>query len=151
VLSELRGRQQPKGTLNAPTIEADLNYLFSESLHNSQAFRKYAFKVLEATYLPRNPFSSSFNAETIEGSFSWVYRLPDLTEPSKSLDAALFAFCLVQLHITGKGNSSFYDCLDRYNTALQHLHSDLDDTESQFREETLAAIVVLSTCEVCIE
>jgi hypothetical protein len=102
-------------------------------------------------YLPKQPVSSIYNAEMTEGSFSWVYRLAELMEPSESLDTALSAFCLTQLHVTGKDNVSLYQCLEKYNTALQHLYSDLDDSERRFREETLAAILVLSTCEVCTE
>ncbi|KAF4619074.1 hypothetical protein G7Y89_g14774 [Cudoniella acicularis] len=146
VLSEIKAQQQLKDA----RTEADLHYLFSESSHNSHDFRHYAVELLKATYLPKKPISSSCNAETSEGSFSWVYRLTDLMEPSKSLDTALFAFCLAQLHITGTGNASLYQCLDQYNTALQHLYSDLDDPERQFREETLAAILVLSTCELFV-
>ncbi|KAI9742973.1 MAG: hypothetical protein M1818_003268 [Claussenomyces sp. TS43310] len=113
-------------------------------------FRNYAVELLKATYLPKEPVSSSFNAGTSEGSFAWVYRLTDLIEPSKSLDTSLLAFCLAQLHVTGTGDASLYQCLDQYNTALQHLYSDLDDSERRFREETLAAILVLSTCELFV-
>ncbi|KAI1497195.1 hypothetical protein F5X99DRAFT_397868 [Biscogniauxia marginata] len=150
VLLELRAQQQPKDGLANPRTEADLHYLFSESPHNSHEFRKYAVELLEAMYLPKPSVCSSFNAETSEGSFSWVYRLTDLVEPSKSLDTSIFAFCLSQLHVTGTGMASLYQCLDQYNTALKHLHSDLDDSEKRFREETLAAILVLSTCELFV-
>ncbi|KAI1084798.1 hypothetical protein F5B20DRAFT_523241 [Whalleya microplaca] len=150
VLSERRAQRQPKDTLVHPRAEADLHCLFSESSHNSLGFRKYAVELLEAIYLPKQPVASNFEPKTSEGSFSWAYRLTDLTEPSKSLDTSLFAFCLAQLHITGTGNASLYQCLDQYNTALQHLYSDLEDPERRFREETLAAIVVLSTCELFV-
>ncbi|KAG4437315.1 hypothetical protein IFR05_007211 [Cadophora sp. M221] len=146
VLSEIKAQQRPK---DAKT-EADLHYLFSESSRNSRDFRHYAIELLKATYLPKKPASSSCNTETSGRGFSWVYCLKDLVEPSKSLNAALFAFCLVQLHITGSGNASLYQCLDQYNTALQHLYSDINDPERQFREETLAAILVLSTCELFV-
>ncbi|KAI0892956.1 hypothetical protein F4806DRAFT_477725 [Annulohypoxylon nitens] len=83
VLSSLRAQHQPKAILANGSIQADLHRLFSESPHKSQEFRKYAVELLQATYLPKPPFSSSFNVDTIEGSFSWVYRLADLTKPSK--------------------------------------------------------------------
>lgn len=144
VLSELRAQEGPKSASPNPKAEATLHQLFSESSHNCREFRMYAVELLEAMYLPKQSVSS-------EGSFSWVYHVTDLNEPSKSLDTALFAFCLAQLHVTGTGGPSLYQCLDQYNTALQHLYSDLADSERRFREETLAAIVVLSTCEVRIE
>lgn len=118
-----------------------MRYYFSESLHNSHRFRKYAVELLEATYLPKQPVSS-------EWCYSWTYRLADLAEPSKVLDTALFAFCLVQLHVAGPSNISLYQCLEQYNIALQHLYSGLNDSERRYREETLAAVIVLSTCEV---
>lgn len=151
MLSELRAQQLRKDTLVNPTVEADLHRLFSKSSRHSHEFRKYAVELLEATYLPKQAVSSSLNAETSEGSFSWAYHLTYLTGPSKSLDTSLFAFCLAQLHFTGTGNATLYQCLDQYNTALQYLYSDLDDPEKRVQEETLAAIVVLSTCEVCAE
>jgi hypothetical protein len=148
VLSKLKAEQQLKDVLVDSKTEAGLRYLFSESSHNSHEFRKYAIKILEATYLPKELVSSRLNPETSKGGFSWVYRLTDLIEPSKSLDASLFAFCLAQLYITGTGNTPLYQCLDPYSTALQHLYTDLDDPDRRFREETLAAIILLSTCEV---
>ncbi|KAK6950719.1 hypothetical protein Daesc_007244 [Daldinia eschscholtzii] len=141
VLSGLKAQEVPKRSLPNPKAEATLHRLFSESSHSCHEFRLYAVELLEALYLPKQCASG-------EGSFSWVYHITDLNEPSKSLDTSLFAFCLAQLHVTGTGGSTLYQCLDQYNTALQHLYSDLADSEMRFREETLAAIVVLSTCEL---
>ncbi|KAI0126708.1 hypothetical protein BJ170DRAFT_596283 [Xylariales sp. AK1849] len=143
VLSGLRAQQQPTDILANPNVEAGLRSLFSESSNNNHEFRKYAVKLLEATYLPKQPVSS-------EENFSWAYRLVDLTGPSKSLDTSLFAFCITQLHFTGTSKASLYQCLDQYNTALQHLNSDLDDPQRRFQEETLAAILVLTTCELFV-
>ncbi|KAI1772921.1 hypothetical protein F4818DRAFT_443804 [Hypoxylon cercidicola] len=137
VLAERRARRQAAD----PGSEADLHYLFSESWHNCGEFRRYALKLLEATYLPKLHVSERF---------SWAYCLPDLLKPSKSLDTSLFAFCLSQLHVTGAGSASLYQCLDQYNTALRYLYADLDDEGRRSQEETLAAIIVLSTCELFI-
>lgn len=145
VLAERKALRQLKdAALANPTSEADLHSLFSESRHSCCEFRKYAVRLLEATYLPKRPVSTS------EGSFSWAYRLSDLLKPSKALDTSLFAFCLSQLHVTGKGCASLYQCLDQYNTALRYLYADLDDPEKRSQEETLAAIIVLSTCELYV-
>ncbi|XXH00727.1 tRNA dimethylallyltransferase, mitochondrial [Hypoxylon texense] len=146
VLAERRALRQLKDAASPgnPASEADLQYLFSESRHNCSAFRKYAVRLLEATYLPKQPVSTS------EGSFSWAYRLADLLKPSKALDTSIFAFCLSQLHVTGAGSASLYQCLDQYNTALRYLYADLDDPKKLSQEETLAAIIVLSTCELYV-
>lgn len=138
-----------KDSLVQPKIEADLRRLYSEAAHNCTLFRKYAVGILKSTYFPkpyRNP-----DVEISEGSFSWVYSLLDLAEPSQSLDTSLFAFCLVQLHVTGTGDVSLYQCLEQHSTALKYLSSGLDDSLVRSREETLAAIIVLSTCEVRTE
>ncbi|KAH8646252.1 hypothetical protein BX600DRAFT_158272 [Xylariales sp. PMI_506] len=124
--------------------ELELRRLFSQPSQHSHEFRKFAVGFLQVTYLPQPPTSG-------EGTVSWVHRLADLVEPSQSLNTALFAFCLAQLHVTNPASDdspTLYQCLDHYSTALQHLHSDLDDAQKRFREETLAAIAILSTCEL---
>lgn len=149
MLSELRTQRELTDALVNPKIEADLRRLYSEASHNCVGFRKYAVGILRTTYFPK-PHRTP-DVEISEGSYSWVYSLLDLVEPSQSLDTSLFAFCLVQLHITGTGDVSLYQCVEQHNTALKHLYSALDDPLVQSREETLAAIIVLSTCEVCTE
>ncbi|KAH8700975.1 hypothetical protein BGW36DRAFT_425775 [Talaromyces proteolyticus] len=150
VLSELKAQQQLKNNLATSKTEAELHRLFFNSSQNCQEFRKYAVELLKATYLPKQSASNSPKGETSDGSYSWAYSLTDLVEPSKSLDTSIFAFCLAQLHITATGNVSLYQCLDQYNIALQQLYSDLGVPGRQLREETLAAILVLSTCELFI-
>ncbi|KAI1106700.1 hypothetical protein F4804DRAFT_8403 [Jackrogersella minutella] len=150
VLAERRASQQPKRTSPNPTTEADLHRLFSESWHNCHMFRQYAVRLLEALYLPKQSVSRLGLPKASEGSFSWAYRLTDLLEPSKLLDNSLFAFCLAQLHVTSTGSVSLYQCIDQYNTALRYLYADLDDPERRSREETLASILILSTCELFV-
>lgn len=148
VLSELVVLRQLRAATANPKSEVDLCRLFaaSASSGNSREFRQYALEVLEDTYLPK-----TLSAESRQGSFSWVYGLPDLTRTSTLLDTSLLAFCLSQFIVTGNGNTSLYTCLGHYNVALQHLALDLDDPDRRLQEETLAAIVVLSTCEVHID
>lgn len=138
VLSERRARQRSK--------EADLRNLYQKSSLNCCEFRKNAVELLRATYLPKQKAPSASSPS--EGSFAWAYRLADLVEPSEALDTALFAFCLAQLHVTGTDTITPCECLDQYDIALKHLRSDLDDPTRRFREETLAAILLLSTFEV---
>ncbi|KAI8944140.1 hypothetical protein F4801DRAFT_572747 [Xylaria longipes] len=149
VLSGVRTSDQPqeapKEASTSSTSEAELYRLFSNAPTNTPEFRKHSVELLEATYLPKH-----VNAETRHGSFSWVYGLTDLIKPSRSLDTSLFAFCLAQLHVTGTGTASLYQCLDQYNTALHYLCLDLDDQESRVQEETLAAIIIVSTCELFV-
>ncbi|KAI1734169.1 hypothetical protein F4680DRAFT_439399 [Xylaria scruposa] len=148
VLLGIRTPHKPRASKEiaiSSASEVELHSLFSKYPINSQQFRNYAVEVLKATYLPKY-----VNAETHHGSFSWVYGLKDLYKPSRSLDASLFAFCLSQLHATTIGKAPLSKCLDQYNTALHHLSLDLDNPETRVQEETLAAILVLSTCELFI-
>ncbi|KAI1117883.1 hypothetical protein F5Y14DRAFT_327186 [Nemania sp. NC0429] len=148
VLSALRTARHLNATPAGPNPEADLCRLFSASSNSSRdscEFRRCALELLKDTYLPRH-----LSSESRQGSFSWVYGLTDLTQTSRLLDTSLFAFCFSQLHVTGNKGISLYPCLDQYNVALQHLALDLDDPERRLQEETLAAIVVLSTCELFV-
>jgi hypothetical protein len=149
VLSKLRAREQLQDTSSNWSVEARLHDSFSNASRDGQQFRKYALELLKATYLPKHPLPSSSDGGNEEGCFSWVCRVADFVKPSKSLDVSLYAFCLAQIHVTNLGNVSLHQCLESYSTALQHLYADLDDPERRFQEDTLAAILVLSTCEVC--
>lgn len=146
MLSGLRTQRELEDTLKNAKIEVDLHSWYVKASDNCAGFRKFAVGVLRTTYFPK--VYKSPDMDTSEGSFSWVYSLLDLVAPSKSLDTALYAFCLAQLHVTGTGNVSLYECLEQHTAALKHLYSDLDDPFIQSREETLAAIIVLSTFEV---
>ncbi|KAI0427920.1 hypothetical protein F5Y09DRAFT_332959 [Xylaria sp. FL1042] len=156
ILSKKPHQYQPSPANPGPTAEeADMLYrLFRRSDisddNSPQKFRKCAVGLLKATYLPNQHVTHAEN--TRQGSFSWVYGLEDLDKPSRSLDTALFAFCITQLHVTrtGGGNTSLYECLDTYNTALQYLASDLDAPDRLAREETIAAILVLSIHELFV-
>jgi hypothetical protein len=52
------------------------------------------------------------------------------------------------LYVTKSSGSSLEKSLDLYNTALQALRADVEHPESKFREETIAAIVLVSMTEV---
>ncbi|KAI0391861.1 hypothetical protein F5Y17DRAFT_438946 [Xylariaceae sp. FL0594] len=144
VLTERRDRLQPAaGSSATPDPEVELHRLFAESPRNGGRFRRYALELLQVTYLPKD-----LSAESRQGSFSWVYGLVDLIQPSQLLDTALFAFCLSQFHLTQSGSATLYHCLHQYDTALQYLALDLGDPARILQDETLAAILVLSTCEL---
>lgn len=66
------------------------------------------------------------------------------------LDQSLFAFCVTQVAITKAGNASIDEALHAYNDALQKLLLDIEDDSAGESDEILAAISVLSTCEVCL-
>lgn len=67
---------------------------------------------------------------------------------SDALDQSLLAFCAIQIHIAEPDTISLDTALQSYNQALNVLVKKLIYATEQRKEETLAAIVVLSTCEV---
>lgn len=127
---------------------ADLHNLYLGSSVLPGDFRAYSIELLRDYYLPRNlKFEDPIEDQ---GSFSWAYTLTTLKGPSAALDVSLFALCLSQIYITGTGNTTLSKCLDWYNDGLQYLRRDLQNPSTQYTDETLAAIVVLSTCELFI-
>jgi len=72
----------------------------------------------------------------------------ELEGQSEALDYALYAFCSIQVHITDKsGETTIQDVWKSYNDAIQRLRTSVEEPALQ-SDETLAAIAVLSTCEV---
>lgn len=67
---------------------------------------------------------------------------------SDALDQALLAFCAVQIHIAEPKTISLDSASQSYHEALGLLVQKLTYASEQRKDETLAAIVVLSTCEV---
>lgn len=63
---------------------------------------------------------------------------------SEALDHALLAFCAIQVRLSGETGISNDETVQLYNTALGKVIRDV----ARNNDETLAAIVVLSTCEV---
>jgi hypothetical protein len=64
------------------------------------------------------------------------------------LDQSLLAFCAIQVCIAEPWSVPLDLALQMYSEALSTLAQDLGYTHEQFKDETLAAIVVLTTCEV---
>lgn len=63
------------------------------------------------------------------------------------MNQSLLAFCAIQVRVVGEDSISYDDTVQLYNHALRNVIEDLARGKGA-REETLAAIIVLSTCEV---
>jgi hypothetical protein len=103
-------------------------------------------QLLKQLYLPRGLADDGVN--DIQTCCSWLLETAELTGTSQALDVALNSLYMSQLYATGINTASLEACLDIYNTALQKLRADLEDPEAKLRDETLAAIVIISTNEV---
>lgn len=118
--------------------------------HAQSSLRTYATELLRDYYLPKGWCHPGAIPPEEQGTFSWVYSLHSLTGPSVALDTSLFALCLTQIYLTGNGNVTLAKCLDWHNNSLQRLRHDLADPQVCMTDETLAAVIVLSTLELFI-
>ncbi|KAF2094148.1 hypothetical protein NA57DRAFT_80565 [Rhizodiscina lignyota] len=148
VLSDLKfqnSRSEPLVTHSAePELETVIQDLV-ESSKNGINFRRRAVDLIKRLYLPREPNTEYHLKHT---AYSWIYGAADLSGPSQALDVALLAFAMSLLYVTGSGNATLGQGLQLYNTAITHLCTDLENPDTKACDETLATIIVLSTCEI---
>jgi hypothetical protein len=108
------------------------------------SFRTQAWEILKTLYLPNAQFSTEIYLATTT-PYSWVPVVCEMTQESSVLDQALLVFCAIQINIAEPGSTP---ALQLYSEALSKLAQNLGYAHEQGKDETLAAIVVLSTCEV---
>ena len=121
----------------------------AEPTYDSTRIRAQSLQLLHGTYLPRVQASPDTVVDLHPTALSWVKAVCNMDGPSDSLDHSLLAFCAIQVRLTGEVSLSYEDTVQLYNKALRKVIQDLNG-ERRSTEETVAAIVVLSTCEVCI-
>ncbi|KAI7772476.1 hypothetical protein LZL87_007837 [Fusarium oxysporum] len=68
--------------------------------------------------------------------------------PSEALDHSLVAFCTIQIRLSGEVGVSYDEAIELYNHALSKVIHVLDCPCIGNNDESLAAIVILSTCEL---
>ena len=119
----------------------------SESGTSLAAFRLYAWEILRDLYLPDAHSTEDIDCTATSG-YSWVHTVCHLDLRSDVLDRSLLAFCAIQVHISEPSSISREYALELYSHALPELVRSLDLDYERSQDETLGAIVVLSTCEV---
>jgi hypothetical protein len=107
-------------------------------------FRTQAWEILKKLYLPNAQFSAETNLPTTT-PYSWVPVVCEMERESSVLDQALLAFCAIQINIAEPGSTP---ALRLYSEVLPKLARSIGYAHEREKDETLAAIVVLSTCEV---
>lgn len=114
----------------------------ASSVRDPLQFRLRALQVLDGVY---TPFLS------VEGVYpsavSWLEAVGEMKEACDALDQSLLAFCAIQVRVLGEDSVSYDDTVQLYNHALRTVIEDLDRGKEAL-DETLAAIIALSTCEV---
>lgn len=119
----------------------------SEFSSSPVTIRLRAWEILKYLYLPRaEPTHEVDLAAT--SCYSWVHAVCHLSLESNILDRSLLAFCAVQIHIAEPQSISREYALSLYSEAVQELIQDLEFPHEQDKDETLGAILALSTCEV---
>jgi hypothetical protein len=151
VISEIRHQSTQTTTVSLSAWLQILQRLRTEVFNPScppTEFRAQAWALLKDLYLPRAlPVSETRLGGTTP--YSWLQAVCKLRKRSDALDHSLLAFSAVQVYLAETGNATVDEGLQLYNYALQELVKDLENGRVKNIEETLAAIVVLSTCEVC--
>ncbi|KAF1832296.1 hypothetical protein BDW02DRAFT_571215 [Decorospora gaudefroyi] len=145
-ISEAKLREPPAVSLEPSTWYQAFQRL-SLSI-SDPSFRTQAWTVLRELYLPRAT-STDTEAEATT-AYSWLKAACELGERSYVLDQSLLAFCAIQIHIAEPWNISVNTALRLYSESLPKLVRSIEDPHEQGKNETLAAIVALSTCELFI-
>lgn len=152
VLSELKREENYRKLHPNLQYDQDLRYLLSEisnSLYAPLRYRRYAEELLKKLYLPQ-PHQLARRPELGRATYSWLHAVCQLSGQSQALDYSLLAFSVIQVYITRIGTASLEQALHLYTEGIERLRRDLENPTTRFLDETIAAIVVLSTCEVCI-
>ncbi|KAF2464800.1 uncharacterized protein BDR25DRAFT_271487 [Lindgomyces ingoldianus] len=109
-------------------------------------FRLEAFELLQKLYLPHSEVAD--NNPSHAAPVTWFRAVCELEDPCLVLDNALIAFCTIQVYVTNTGSVSHDEGTERYNTTLGYLSTALNGKGDARLDYILAAIVVLSTCEL---
>ncbi|KAH7394902.1 hypothetical protein DE146DRAFT_615659 [Phaeosphaeria sp. MPI-PUGE-AT-0046c] len=128
---------------------SQLNSSMCNTVIHPPLFRLDALKILQELYLPRTKNTDPLDLTAVP-CFSWAHAVCHLAGESKVLDESLLAFCAIQISIrepqTTPGDAAF----QLYDKAISSLVNSLGYIHEQVKDETLAAIIVLSTCELFI-
>lgn len=81
---------------------------------------------------------------------SWFKAICQMQCPSDALDHCLLAFCAIQIHLSKEIGISYNKAVQLYNDALSRVISTLNSPFVVYSDESLAAIIILSTCEVSL-
>ncbi|KAH7250875.1 hypothetical protein BKA59DRAFT_471370 [Fusarium tricinctum] len=117
-----------------------------ESTYNIATFRLQALSVTERIYFPKARVRRN-NQDSASTPSSWLNAVCQMQRPSDPLDHSLIAFCAVQIRLSG-ADISHNETVQLYNQALSKIIAVLDSPSEGNSDEILAAIVILSTCEL---
>jgi hypothetical protein len=123
-----------------------LNSHLQQPTSSRTRFRLQALELLRKLYLPQ-PCQDVLRNSSLS---AWLPIVCELEGESQALDHSLFTFCVIQVAITKTGSACVDDAMQVYHDALQKLLVELESDGAGQSDEILAAISVLSTCEVIL-
>ncbi|KAJ6437388.1 ebs-bah-phd domain-containing protein [Purpureocillium lavendulum] len=149
LLRQLRSQLTPPSSSSSPSSSLPSSPGSSSAQHDTARFRAQALLLLQGIYLPQPHITEGGgNSGSDPTPFSWPVAVCGMPGASEALDHALLAFCAIQVRVSGEARVSYDDAVRLYNDALGKVIRALGRDESD--DETLAAIVVLSTCELFV-
>ncbi|OBS26133.1 hypothetical protein FPOA_00076 [Fusarium poae] len=119
----------------------------SQLLYHVPAFRLQALSITDKTYHPLPTVTNNCDDYTSTPA-SWFKAVCQMQNPNEALDHSLLAFCAIQIRITQQSGISYDETIQLYNHALSKIIAILDSPVDGGSDESLAAIIVLSTCEL---
>ncbi|KAH7179009.1 uncharacterized protein B0J16DRAFT_416754 [Fusarium flagelliforme] len=116
-----------------------------DSLYDVETFRQQALSIADGIYFP---LSKAGNSEGDSTPSSWFRAVCQMKAPSEALDYSLLAFCATQIRLSGETRISYDETVELYNQAISKVISILNSPSIGNSDQSLAAIVMLSTCEL---
>lgn len=153
-LSVVRGAKLEEQRKNVLDEEDSLSSLHrmrvqveaKESSYDTATFRLQALSITERIYFPEARLRRN-NRDSTSTPSSWLKAVCQMQRPSDPLDHSLIAFCAVQIRLSG-ADISHDETVQLYNHALSKIIAVLGSPSEGNSDEILAAIVMVSTCEV---
>lgn len=121
--------------------------LYSAHPLDTIALRSQALELLKRIYLPRPEVSGGTPDK--DPPFAWVGAICKLELPDDVLDSTLIALCSALVYVEEQRDDLYEQAIEYYSQALRDLRAVFCPDRTSDPEYTIAAIVAISTCEVC--
>ncbi|KAF5723275.1 hypothetical protein FMUND_2020 [Fusarium mundagurra] len=144
-LSVIQSQQQANWLSLLQRMRCQIN---SKEAYDVPTFRSQALAIAVSIYFPQGRYTTSEEDHSSTPS-SWLKAVCNMEGPSEALDHSLVAFVAIQIRLSGEEGVSYDEAIELYNHALSKVIHVLDcPCIIGNNDESIAAIVILSTCEV---
>ncbi|KAF5601789.1 hypothetical protein FPANT_1653 [Fusarium pseudoanthophilum] len=144
-LSVIQSQQQTNWLSLLQRMRYQIN---SKGAYDVPTFRSQALSIAVSIYFPQGRYTTSEEDHSSTPS-SWLKAVCSMEGHSEALDYSLVAFVAIQIRLSGEVGVSYDEAIELYNHALSEVIHVLDcPCVLGKNDESIAAIVILSTCEV---